>query len=322
MNANGITLKGAFMNTRIISSLFGSLLFVIFLASGASGQAQRTFISGLGNDGNPCTRTAPCRTFGQAILGTNAGGEVIVLDSAGYGPFAINKSISIIASPGAYAGISVFSGDGIDIVAGTLDTVILRGLTVNNQGSQGNGIRFVTGGRLHIETCVVSGFAATGNAGVRCDGTAGKLEMMDSIVRGNSIGISIQGASALLDQVRMEANVFEGLFAGDGAKVTVRNSVASHNGAGGFFAISEFMGGAAELTIESCVASNNGGAGIRAESISTGVATVRVSNSTITDNVVGLENVGSPATLLSLGNNIVEGNGTNTSGTIGSFTGK
>jgi len=63
MNAIGISLKGAFMNTRIISSLFGPLLFVIFLASGAAGQAQRTFISGLGNDGNPCTRTSPCRTF-------------------------------------------------------------------------------------------------------------------------------------------------------------------------------------------------------------------------------------------------------------------
>jgi hypothetical protein len=82
MNAIGVSQEAAFMTTRIISSLFASTLFMIFLASGVSGQAQRTFVSGLGNDGNPCRRSSPCRTFGQAIMGTNAGGEVYVLDFA------------------------------------------------------------------------------------------------------------------------------------------------------------------------------------------------------------------------------------------------
>jgi len=79
---------------------------------------------------------APCRTFGQAISQTNQGGEVIVLDSAGYGPTTINKAISLIAPPGVYAGISVFTGDGIDIQAGSSDTVIVRGLTVNDQAAR------------------------------------------------------------------------------------------------------------------------------------------------------------------------------------------
>src|SRR5260370_42406683 len=100
------------------------------------------FGSGGGRDSNPCSRTGPWRTFGQAISQTNAGGEVVVLDSAGYGVFTISSAVSITAPPGVYAGISVFSGDGIDINAGASDIVILRGLTGNNQGSSGSGLVF------------------------------------------------------------------------------------------------------------------------------------------------------------------------------------
>src|SRR5215472_5606673 len=89
-------LKGRTMNTRIAIQLAGLCLLLTVLVSGASGQ-QRTFVSGLGSDGNPCTRQAPCRTFTQAISQTTAGGEVVVLDSSGYGAFTIAKSVAIIA---------------------------------------------------------------------------------------------------------------------------------------------------------------------------------------------------------------------------------
>src|SRR5262252_4604757 len=137
----------------------GSFLFLVLHAPASLAQVQRTYVSGLGSDANPCTRTAPCRTFTQAISQTNAGGEIYVLDTAGYGPFAINKALSVVAQ-GVTAGISVFSGDGIDINAGPSDTVILRGLTINNQGGAGNGIVFTSGLRLQVESCAVSGFAA------------------------------------------------------------------------------------------------------------------------------------------------------------------
>src|SRR5689334_2710230 len=126
---------------KSIRFALGSMLFLATLAGASQAQVQRTFVSGLGSDGNPCSRAAPCRTFGQAIMGTSVGGEAIVLDSAGYGAFSINKSVSIIAPQGVYAGISVFTGDGIDINAGPSDVVILRGLTVNSQGGA-NGIIF------------------------------------------------------------------------------------------------------------------------------------------------------------------------------------
>jgi hypothetical protein len=216
---------------KTIQPAFVSVLFVAFFASASMAQVQRTFVSGLGSDANLCTRTAPCRTFGQAISQTNAGGEVIVLDSAGYGPVTITKAVSLIAPPGVYAGISVFSGDGIGIQAGSSDTVILRGLTVNNQGSTGNGIDFTAGGTLHIESCVVSGFTDPNGSAVLFGGS-GILEVEDSIVSGSSGGIIVKPASgtalAAIDQVRLErCNV--GLDAFEGSKVAIRNSVATAN---------------------------------------------------------------------------------------------
>src|SRR5437588_3023774 len=110
----------------------------------ASGSAQRSFVSANhGNDANPCTATLPCRNFAAAITQTAAGGEVIALDSGGYGPVNIGSSISLIAPPGVYAGITAFSGDAITIAAGASDVVTLRGLTLNGLGGH-NGVDFIS----------------------------------------------------------------------------------------------------------------------------------------------------------------------------------
>jgi hypothetical protein len=306
---------------KAIQFALGSVLFIAAFSSSSMAQLQRSFVSGLGSDSNPCSRTAPCRTFTQAISQTNLSGEVYVLDTAGYAAFTTTKPISIVAPPGVVAGISVFSGGiGITVNAGASDTVILRGLTVNSQGG-GHGIVFNTGRTLHIENCVVNGF--DGGSGVSSGNGSGVLEVKDSIMRGNDIGIRVLALSgqavATIDQVRLEANHSHGLSAEEGAIVFVRNSIASDNGFNGFQSVSGDAI-AVELNIEGCAAFSNGSAGIFARSFSTGVATVRVSNSTVMDNGTGLQNNGSPAVLLSRGNNTVEGNLNNTSGTIGSFT--
>jgi hypothetical protein len=309
------------MRKRIFAMLFVSAFFGILSVSGASAQVQRTFVSGLGADSNPCSRTAPCRTFPKAITQTNTGGEIYVLDSAGYAAFTITKPVSIVAPAGVTAGISVFSGDGIDINAGASDTVILRGLTINNQGSSGTGIVFNTGGTLHIENCVVNGFV--NSSGISFLAGA-NLEVKDSIFRGNFLGIVVEPASgaaqAVIDQVRLEENGNIGLLVSEGSTVTVRNSLVSGNTSLGFEAVSSTPANA-ELDIENCVVSNNS-IGIAAAGSSTGVPTVRVSNSTVTHNGTGLLNNGAPAVLLSRGNNTVEGNTANTTGTIGSYAAK
>jgi len=300
--------------------LAGAFLISALAASTAFGQAQRTFVSGLGSDANSCSRTAPCRTFSQAISQTSPGGEVYILDTAGYGPFTITTSLAIVAPQGVTAGISVFSGDGITINAGSSDIVILRGLTLNNQGSFGNGIRFNTGNTLHIENCAVNGFSFA--SGVFFNG-AGSLRVKDSILRHNAAGILILPSSgvamATIDHVGLEGPGNAGLAVDAGGIVTVRNSSASGY-LSGLLAVSHTTA-ATELNIENCIASNNTN-GIAAASTSTGVTTVRVANSTVTNNGTGLNNDSPTSVLLSRGNNTVEGNATNTNGTIGSYTAK
>jgi hypothetical protein len=335
---------------RAIRFAFGSMLFLTFFAGASQAQVQRTFVSGLGNDGNPCSRTAPCRTFAQAISQTNSTGEVYVLDSAGYAAFTITKPISLVAPPGVTAGISVFGADGITINAGASDIVILRGLTVNNQGSTGNGVVFNTGATLHVENCVINGFSTFQSAGLSLlAGGGAQVGVIDSIMRGNSIGILVQPSSgteqAMIDHIRLEANAV-GLLAKEGSQVAVTNTVAANN-VDGLEAFSNTPGsvqvnaessvmsdnagdgvlalatgtGAIQVSIARCVVSSNGN-GILAQSNSTGVATVRLSSSTVTGNGFGLFNNGSPALLLSRGDNTVEGNSTDTSGTIGTYTAK
>jgi hypothetical protein len=304
------------MNARSIPLLFGSCLIALFFVSTATAQAQRTFVSGLGSDANPCSRASPCRTFVQAISQTNAGGEVIVLDSAGYGPFTVSTSVSIIAPPGVYAGISVFSGDGIDVNASGPDVVILRGLTINSQGGS-SGITFTSGKALHVENCEVNGFQGPGIV----SSSTGSLFITDSILRGNADGIAVNGSSnsgVSIDHVRLEGNTGFGLLV-DTGKVSLADSVISGSNTN-LQAVSN--GTVTDVNVENCVVANSStGVAIFVNALGGGSTTLRLSNSTVTDNQIGLWQH-SPALLLSRGNNTVEGNGTNTMGTIGSYTAK
>src|SRR5215469_3595657 len=116
-------------------ALFLAAAATTVLGSPAFAQATRTFVSGHGSDSNPCTLAAPCRSFAQAITQTNAGGEIAVLDTAGYGTVTINKAISITNQDGVEAGISTASAvDAITVAAGTGDVVNLRGLVLTGGG--------------------------------------------------------------------------------------------------------------------------------------------------------------------------------------------
>src|SRR5215472_9725628 len=128
-----------------IAFLWTVALTAALTSSDAYAQANRTFVSGDGSDSNPCSLAAPCRSFAGALAQTNPGGEIAVLDTAGYGAVTITKAISIVNEEGVEAGITATSGDGITISAGASDVVNLRGLTLVGVGSNGNGITFNTG---------------------------------------------------------------------------------------------------------------------------------------------------------------------------------
>src|SRR5215471_13432820 len=110
-----------------------------------------------GYDANPCSRTAPCKTFAGAISKTAAGGEINCLDSAGYGAVTITKGLSIVCN-GVVGSVLVAGTNGIVVQAGPSDVVILRGIEINGIGSGINGVRFLSGKALQVDTVNIYGF--------------------------------------------------------------------------------------------------------------------------------------------------------------------
>lgn len=136
----------------------------ICLDFNAYGQATRTWVSGVGDDANPGSRTAPCKTFSGVITKTAAGGEISVLDPGGFGSIVITKSITINGE-GTLAGINAPGSTGIIVNAGVNDVVTLRNLSIN--GTTGNtpglyGIRILSAGVVRIENCAIHGGSTNG----------------------------------------------------------------------------------------------------------------------------------------------------------------
>src|SRR5437773_11232373 len=133
------------MRARVLFSHVALSIGLVFcLTSLAEAQASRTWVSGVGDDANPCSRTAPCRTFAGAISKTAAGGEINALDPGGFGAVTITKSI-IIDGGNMLAGVLVSGTNGIVVSAAPTDRVVLRGLDINGIGTGLNGIRFLGG---------------------------------------------------------------------------------------------------------------------------------------------------------------------------------
>src|SRR4029077_13629187 len=131
-----------------------AMCFTLFSAP-AHAQATRTWVSGVGDDVNPCSRTAPCKTFAGAISKTAIGGEIDCLDPGGFGAVTITKSMTIDGS-GTFGSILATGSTGIIVNAGQSDIGVIRGLSINGTGSGVNGIRFLAGGALHVEDVVIS----------------------------------------------------------------------------------------------------------------------------------------------------------------------
>ncbi len=207
-------------------------------AGGAAATAQRTFVASDGVDGNPCSLPAPCRSFGAAIAQTNDQGEIVVLDSAGYGKVTITKSVTIVAPPGIYAGISVFAGDDGVTVNAPSGVVVLRGLKINGQGGN-NGVNFVQGAELRVEGCDIAGMSQRGINAELTPGAA--IYIRDTTVgRGSTVpfgtGIWLSGPGhASLERVAVTGiSGGTGIAIQDGPDAALREVVVERNGIGVF----------------------------------------------------------------------------------------
>ena len=271
----------------------------------AQAQATRTWVSGTGNDGNPCSRVAPCLTLAAAYNNTIVGGQINVIDAGGVGGLKIGHSITIDASE-SYAGTLAPAGDGIVVAAGAGDLVVLRGLTIFGVGTGINGISFSSGGRLQVENCVISGFTKRG-IDFTPSGTS-ELVVKNTVIRENGgAGIQIQpgaggSAKATIDHTRLEGNQ-NGLSVLDTSNVTIRDSVMAGNKANGVV-LTPSAAGVPEVSVENCLAANNGDTGIK---VNGDKATVRLSGSTVTANDTGLS-IPAGGIILSFGNNNIAGN--------------
>ncbi len=269
--------------------------------------AQRTFVSTSGNDANTasnCSNTAPCRGFTAALTVTDSGGEIIVLSSGGYGAVTINKSVSIIAPEGVYAGISAFSTNAITVATAGID-VVLKGLTINSMGTGGFAVEMSAGNSLIVQNCTIKHFSTGGGLYVH---TAADVQLLDSLMEDNFTGASFEnGANALVSRSRFIAGGLAALAVGSGikTKVEVNRSEASKSEVG-YYAFSQ-AGGQVELYIKDSVASRNLN-GVWVQSSST-PAIATVSGSLISGNATsGLNARGFAAKLVASGN-IITHNG-------------
>lgn len=176
--------------------VFFPLVMLLTLGVSAStyAQATRTWVSGVGDDANPCSRTAPCKTFEGAISKTAAGGEIDVLDPGGFGAVTITKAITIDGSGGSIAGVLVSGTNGITVNARAADTVILRNLDFEGLGSGVSGILFQGGGTLIVDNSTITAFT---DSGIKLTNTAQcLLEVHNVQIVGAGTGVNIVGGSA------------------------------------------------------------------------------------------------------------------------------
>jgi hypothetical protein len=248
-----------------------------FLARPANAQASLSWVSGLGNDANPCTRTAPCKTFAGTISKTAAGGTINCLDPGGFGALTITKSITIDCEK-VFGSVLVSGTNGMTIAAGSGGVVNLRGLRfdglIGNGGNSGTtGINVTQAAAVYIEKSVIFGFQTDG---INFTG-GGTLVVNDTAVYSNGTGIVLNGGGSTIN-------------------ATLRDVIVHDNSGAG---VSITSGGA---TIDhSTLAYNATGLNVNGSSV-----TALIGNSTITGNTTGVSV--SSGTLYSFKENQIAGN--------------
>lgn len=306
-----MTLAGAFA---------ASLFAVLALAPAAFGQATRTWVSGVGDDANPCSRTAPCQTWAGAIAKTAAGGEIDALDSGDFGSVTITKAITL-SGVGVNAGALVSGTDGIDVAAGASDQVLLRDINLNG-GNQNDtpglyGIKFTSGASLRIEGGEITGFAddgildqsSTASSKLIVDGTTIDDNDGDGLV----IAPAPSGSAVLVGDY-VDDNACGVVTAAFGPLATANFASNCDANSSGTAATSD------SVVLADSTLANNTDAGVMADGAPTQDQLV---NDLITGNDTGLEPLNSGKIVENGGDNSVIGNVTNGSPTsiVNPYTG-
>lgn len=297
------------------------LLVLALLPAVGFAQATRTWVSGVGDDANPCSRTAPCKTLAGAISKTAANGIINLLDPAAVGALTITKAITVQMDE-EFAGVLASGTNGIIINAGVGDTVVLRGLSINGSGGGSvtglNGVRILQAGAVRIENCDIRNFL---ESGIEVANTSAlKLSVIDSTIQNilatgasanaNDAGIAIvpTGAGtvrAVFDRVRILGTNQFGINSTGNTRLILRDSVIS--AVVGSAVRVDGTAGANQTLIDKSALVDNTVNGI----LSNGSAAVaRLSSSIITGHTTAMLATNS-GQIISFGNNSISGNGNN-----------
>jgi hypothetical protein len=254
---------------RFTIKLLAIATFMFAFASLAQAQATRTWVSGVGDDVNPCSRTAPCKTFAGAISKTAAGGEIDCLDPGGFGGVTTTKSITIDGGDGSgFGGILASSTVGVT-VNGAGAIVTLRRLSIN--GGPPNlpgtfGVRFIQGSKLRIEDCQIFNFTAAANGiGIEIAlATAATVEIRGSTIYANNKGIrattTVSPLLIIVENSSVQHNATEGIQLNANAFLEARNSNISYNVTG----VSLTGGATSGASLIHCDVIANSGTGLAA----------------------------------------------------------
>jgi hypothetical protein len=294
---------------RLTLNILTTITFIFALAAMTHAQATRTWVSGVGDDANPCSRTAPCKTYAGAISKTAKDGEISTLDPGGFGTLTITKSITVNgggAGQGYGSVLSALAPQGFLInitdAADVRKTVRLNWLDINGASSGTDGVRMIAGLFLYIENTNIDGL--TGD-GVDINITAATAEVYmrnvsirncvgnGMIINGNAAGL----VAAVLENVSMKNNG-DGFEAGPRSNASLHNcTISSSDGASA--AGVRVNGATSAVNVDSCDISFNQ-SGVRVDA-----GTGRVSNSVFTNNATQLHQVG--GTLKTYGTNRMDG---------------
>ena len=222
------------------SAVLLALVGMLLLVAPAEAQATRTWVSGVGDDANPCSRTAPCKTFAGAISKTSASGEIDCLDAGGFGALTITKAITILCEPVSNGGVLVAGTPGITVAAGATDHVVLEGLDFEGifpgPSTGTNGVQVSSGLDVYIVHCTIRDFSANGvNVTSTTAGT--RVFIKDSFITNTAIGMNVQGNgvanTGLISNTLIDGNsMFSVQVGGTGNTIGLVRSILSNSGTG------------------------------------------------------------------------------------------
>jgi len=299
--------------TRITLRVLTFMVFTLALSALTQAQATRTWVSGVGDDVNPCSRTAPCKTFAGAISKTAANGEINAIDPGGYGTLTVTKSITVdgagtMASTLASLTTGFIINDGSTATPGTIN-VILRNISINGAGNGTDGIKYLAANSLHVENCQISRFTGQG---IEVAATlTGRLTVKDTFISEcGQEGIKATTTSGIMivavDNTRVE-KCDQGIEAGAHTRLTVNRSFIDLITAEAIN-LDDAVTNDAVGHVDSTVVTNSG-TGLRANGNATVI--LRISNVTVAHCTTSLVAAGG-GSVSSYGDNKILGNGTNT----------